>query len=55
MHLRVTLPKRPHRPVVTAIDQGDQVVISKQEFVHLTQYIIVLEAYADALEIALEE
>ncbi|NIZ41548.1 hypothetical protein PVA45_08265 (plasmid) [Entomospira entomophila] len=51
----MTLPARPNRPVVQAIDQGDQVIISKQEFVHLTQYIILLEAYADALEIALEE
>lgn len=46
---------RPSKPQITALDEGEAVGLSKADFVKLTRYIILLEGYADALEIALQE
>ncbi|NIZ19081.1 hypothetical protein [Entomospira culicis] len=55
IHLKPSLPPRPSKPQITALDEGEAVGLSKADFVKLTRYIILLEGYADALEIALQE
>ncbi|NIZ41420.1 hypothetical protein PVA45_07865 (plasmid) [Entomospira entomophila] len=48
------MPARPIRPSVEAIDLGHQVALSRDDFLKLTQYLILLEGYADMLEMIIE-